>query len=104
MLNDLESSMLKFSVSLEERKSTEVCDTQAQLCAAIRSRPKSDQKVNKILAHHSLPIIALVQADLIDVYRLEENIHPNVHEADFQLHGRWTTANILDTSWVGDLD
>ena len=42
-----------------------------------------------MIPHSSLPLVALIYGDanLIQIYKLEDQMHPNVHEPDFTLHG-----------------
>ena len=76
-----------------------------------------DLKVTQMLAHPSLPLVALVYADIntVKVYRLEEcgSSHvsqPTVHEPSFSLHGSYMaearvgSKPIIDAKWVSDLD
>ena len=67
-----------------------VSQTVAQVNAAIRVNPsRADLKVSKMIPHSSLPLVALVygKVNLVQIYKLEDQMHPNVHEPDFTLHG-----------------
>ena len=79
--------------------------------AAIRVNPRAPLKITKMLAHDSLPLIALVyecEDSLIEVYKMSEQMLPSVHEPDFTLHGAYRepgrSAKVIDVAWAGDLD
>ena len=82
----------------------------AELNAAIRANPAAPLKIQKMLTHESLPLVALVysqQADgsLIEVYKLQSQTMPSVHEPDFTLHGTYRSpVQVLDVQWAGNLD
>ena len=105
LLNDLQTNLFRAKVDMKNQTAKDM-PAVARLQAAIRVRGPG-LKVSQMLAHPYLPLVALVyqQAKLVEVYRLEEQIHPAMHQPDFSLHGSYkSTASILEVVWVGDLD
>ena len=111
-MNDQGTNLFKCTVSLansgRQDESLQPRIT-AELNAAIRVSP-GELSVTQMLMHPYLPLVALVysEANLIEVYRLEDLGMASVHEQDFILHGNYKhtsdSRKIIDAQWVGDLD
>ena len=60
-----------------------------------------------MLAHGSLPLVALVVNNEVQVYRLDDQVHPAVHEGCFKFHGSYAvegSSTLVDCQWLTDLD
>ena len=55
-----------------------------------------------MIPHSSLPLVALVYGDvnLVQIYKLEDQMHPNVHEPDFTLHGNFEVKIVGSNSII----
>ena len=114
MMNDSLTNVVKKTVKLDASDmsvgtSAAAAKTpqRAELTSTLRVNLGSKQQVSQMLAHGSLPLVALVLADEVQVYRLEDQVHPAVHEGCFQLHGSYATGintALLDCQWINDLD
>lgn len=115
VLNNTATNLFKLSVDLNSAptgmrlgQNAPAMPT-AALHAAIRLNPTAPLKISKMLAHPSLPLVALVysgDSTLIEVYKMSEHMLPTVNEPDFSLHGTYASpgSEVIDAQWAGDLD
>ena len=63
-----------------------------------------------MVPHPTLPLVALVygKLNLVKVFKLDEDCHPNANDPSFSLKGNYqnhtTSMPIIDINWVGDMD